>query len=648
MIDQLLGRPNPTYKRTQVLLLIFFWIWRLRKGHSEGPNFLGFRRINRGFRRFTPWQVIVGLCTVLYTARNFDTLLGLDSPEPLARLYSRSYYRATWLVTGLDAGFATAMSIRPKWLRDICSVLFSVYYIIYANKGDEKLRRFRAVCTVEMLRTTWEKTSNPYIRLLNFWDRPSIGILKRVVLPRPPDSSSKKPIVAYLFFDGTEVELSQASSLVLDLPGGGFICMSPRNHEERLRRWAIRCKRPVLSIDYRKAPEYPFPFALDECFDVYQTIVNTNGICLGMSGSKLDIVLTGDSAGANIAVSMMYKILEHPLPLPRPVAIALAYAALDFNFTSWMSPANLRVMRAEQSTTNLAGLAEQKDHFSHKSPLSVVNDVRRWRKRGKSSSSLENTRASLFRRKSNPFTDAMRGEGDGNIADEEDAEEEEEEEVQERDKPISKRVMFSEFNQVHEPEGKPVIGTRLTMTSRTGYFQDRVISPSMMHAMAILYMGPHSNPDFGTDYYVSPILGPRELLAEFPPVLLTCGEKDPFVDDTVVFAGRLREAKEGQRRGPGEEEWVRVAIIEGWSHGFLQMSTIMPEAREAINGIADWMNEAFAQQHRDGRGAGVRAEEAQGGIAQQVVGRDADWATVAGEGTGIFWAGCDVTRASGF
>lgn len=34
------------------------------------------------------------------------------------------------------------MSIRPKWLRDICSVLFSVYYIVYATEADEKVRRF--------------------------------------------------------------------------------------------------------------------------------------------------------------------------------------------------------------------------------------------------------------------------------------------------------------------------------------------------------------------------------------------------------------------------------------------------------------------------------------------------------------------------
>jgi hypothetical protein len=73
------------------------------------------------------------------------------------------------------------MNIRQKWLRDICSIVFSLYYIIFANEADEKvrsqlhhnlpeltalqpqLRKFRAAPTVEMLRVTWEKTSNPFV-----------------------------------------------------------------------------------------------------------------------------------------------------------------------------------------------------------------------------------------------------------------------------------------------------------------------------------------------------------------------------------------------------------------------------------------------------------------------------------------------------
>lgn len=43
--------------------------------------------------------------------------------------------------------------------------------------------------------------------------------------------------------------------LILDIPGGGFVAMTPEHHEERLRMWAIRTGKPVVSVEYGKAPE---------------------------------------------------------------------------------------------------------------------------------------------------------------------------------------------------------------------------------------------------------------------------------------------------------------------------------------------------------------------------------------------------------
>ena len=150
----------------------------------------------------------------------------------------------------------------------------------------------------------------------------------------------------------------------------------------------------------------------------------------------------------------MYKILEHHIPLPKPVALVFSYVALDFNFTSWMTPAHLRVLWSEQSTTNIASLAEQKDHYSHKSPLAVVNDTldrclqkhKSWTKtlhsavpNGPVSPSLAHTR-SMFKRKSNPFLTAMGGDADeaGNVVDEEETDDDTTQPVEERDKSIEK------------------------------------------------------------------------------------------------------------------------------------------------------------------------------------------------------------------
>lgn len=169
-----------------------------------------------------------------------------------------------------------------------------------------------------------------------------------------------------------------------------------------------------------------------------------------------------------------------------------------------------------------------------------------------------------------------------------------------------------------------------------------------MRAMAILYIGPKRAPDFQTDYYISPILSPPHLLAHFPPVYLICGEKDPFVDDTVIFAGKLREAKRSLRTeamrkssikparfGEGlrmsssskpaevtaderilresDEDWVvQMRIIEGWGHGFMQMVALMREIDGVLSEMADWIDDSFEKaayrRHEDAVRAQVGAQ----------------------------------------
>ncbi|CAE6518040.1 unnamed protein product [Rhizoctonia solani] len=619
MIDHIVGRPSPSWKRTQVFLVLLFWILRLLRGSRDGPRILYIRRLNRLLSRFTPWQIIVATLSTLYAGRHLDSIIGLGSPEPLARLYSRSYYRATWITTGLDAGHATAMNIQPKWLRDLAAMAFSAYYVIYANEADEKvplhshthdpsnshltqLRKYRATASIEMLRTTWEKTSkNPWIRAVTYFERPWLPVVRKMVFPRP---GSEHPFTVYLFFARPEEELKNQRELLLDFPGGGFICMSPLDHEERLRRWAIKTGRPVLAVDYHKAPEFPYPFAIDESFELYKLIVESKGRVLGMAGDKLSIIMSGDSAGANICCNIMFKILETATPssaLPKPVALVLNYAALDFNFTSWMAPAHLKVLRSQASQGHIPGLEEMKDHFSGASPLDVAGPTDRGRKSWTGESvkgwtegmgRLPSRPSSPVKRKATPLgsPNATIGRNSG------------------RNLKLWEEPESTDSARPQAPT-KQTIGTRLTMASRTGFFQDRIISPSMMRAMAILYIGPKNNPDFKTDYRISPLLAPSSLLAEFPPLLMTCGEKDPFVDDTVVFAGRIREAKrmkkrEGSRFGEGlrmskkeseaeDREWVHMHIYEGWSHGYLQMASLMHEARDAIDDIAGWVVDSF-------------------------------------------------------
>lgn len=649
---------------------------------------------------------------LLYSIRHIDSIFGFGAPEPLARMYSRSFYRVTWIVTALDAGFATALNVKPLWLRDILSCVFAGYYLLFANEADEKLRRYRAFCTIDMMRGTWEKTTNPYIRAITWFHRPSLPIARPILLPRPTlGAHAKRPIKAWLFYaKGKEAALSREEELYLDFPGGGFICMDPRHHEERLRQLAKETQRPVLSIDYLKAPEHPYPAALEECFDVYRTLFETRGKAIGMSGSsRFRVIISGDSAGGNLATAVTLKVLEYPQPhiksayaslggvgkpppLPKPICMILAYPSLNFSFSAWLRPEHLRVLKA-QSEVNLQSLQNQsKDRLNMDSNQarkgSPLRPRSRSRSRRSSLSASADTKLSLTKaseetkdsRKS-PFTGASRkqppqmramdktrvgsnsrsylevgsqaelplhervrlAEADPMSDDWQSPTEEHAVSILDRDQEdLHRRLLAAEAESDHhggDSQGKSavtgasnqrkaarVLSTRLTMSSMSAYFQDRILTQSLMRSMAILYIGGRRQPDFETEYLLSPIVAPARLLAELPPVLVICGEKDPLCDDSVVFAGRVREAKlakqaeikrrragadgkahllgehlrmshEGDRSGlpydPIEDEevedWVQMRIIASVSHGILQMSALFPEAKHIISFISAWV-----------------------------------------------------------
>lgn len=103
---------------------------------------------------------------------------------------------------------------------------------------------------------------------------------------------------------------------------------------------------------------------------------------------------------------------------------------------------------------------------------------------------------------------------------------------------------------------------------------------------------------------MSPIVAPSTLLSQFPKLYMMCGEKDPFVDDTVIFAGRIRQAKRDrfQKRSQSEEDpdyGVTVRIMEGMGHAFLQMIPFLPDADKATKAIGRWADQILTSDHNN-------------------------------------------------
>ncbi|KFX99893.1 hypothetical protein V490_01590 [Pseudogymnoascus sp. VKM F-3557] len=548
---------------------VSFWTLYVAKGNKHGPPKL--RQLSRACSGlFTPWQTVMITLLYLYIARNFDSLLDLECPEPLANLYTRSYFRATWVTTALDAGFWTAMRIRRKWLRDLSSIVFSLYYLIAAERADEKVRKVRGMLTLEHLRVSWNKGNTPYLKFISALLRPRLMKYppRAIRIPRP----GGEPVQAWLYFDGPLSALKDHTKIVIDVPGGGFVAMDPRAHDDKLFAWAGKTRLPVLSLDYRKAPEYPYPYALNESFDVYRAIVASRGRLVGLSGDVIPkIVIVGDSAGGNLATGTVLKIIEHresvspdsEAGLPMPEGLILIYPGLDFNIVNWMS----------------------EEH------MSLFKD-RRMRK----------TNKNMLRAKSMQYNHLA---GTPHHSEGEDLELRP---LKERPKPAPASVSHSEPHSDHlvppTIEGTP--GTRLAITSMISYFNDRILDPATMRSMILLYIGPNNRPSFADDYYLSPVLAPFSLLEKFPKTYFLTGERDPLVDDTIIFAGRLRKAKaeayekEKERGEHLEKEFddrdvVEVALIPGISHGFMQFAGAFPEGWKHIFRCGRWIDELFEQ-----------------------------------------------------
>lgn len=541
MIDEIFGRPSAKFKRVQCFAVALAWWLIITRGNKHGPP--GIRSISRALTaKITAWQIYVLTLTGYYLLKNFDKLIGLSPPIPFENHYTPSFYRATWVMQALDAGFWTAYPIKNKYARDLLSIVLTMYYLVFSDAANEKVRRFRLKTTVESCRVSWEKGRNPYANAIAKALLPKINIYRDVFVKRPAQSEYEEPVECLLLFDGTAEQLKNQKKVIFHLHGGGFTTMEPKLHEDYLLAWATQLKVPILSVNYRKAPEFPYPYALDEVFDSYYVLMKSKGTIIGLSGDVVpEVVVTGDSAGGNLAAALELKLIDHPKKIKRPAGLVLTYPALDMNFASALSEDQMKLIRQVTKDTATPFLYKNKKDVYQ----SYAGDAHKSVRANKSFVNL--------------------------------AQQQKVQSQQQQQQPGS------------PSEQEP--GNKLSLTSKVLYSGDRVLPAEVLYTALMLYAG-DTECDLSKDYLMSPLLAPEEKLAQFPKTYIICGEVDPLVDDTVLFGAKLRQAfKNAGRKNP--QELVEVSIIKGYSHGFLNMVPFFPEAKAPIHKLGFWMEEIF-------------------------------------------------------
>jgi acetyl esterase/lipase len=115
------------------------------------------------------------------------------------------------------------------------------------------------------------------------------------------------------------------SEVILYLHSGGYVWGSLKSHRHLASELGRAAAMWTLALDYRRAPEFPFPHALDDAVSGYRFLLERG------FGPRC-IALAGDSAGAGLAVALLVRLNE--LGLPQPACASLFSPWVDMTATA--------------------------------------------------------------------------------------------------------------------------------------------------------------------------------------------------------------------------------------------------------------------------------------------------------------------------
>ncbi len=152
--------------------------------------------------------------------------------------------------------------------------------------------------------------------------------------------------------------------IILYLHGGYFMMGSINSHRNLAGNIAIFAKARTLIIDYRLAPEHPFPAGLEDALTAYNWL-----LAQGISADH--IYLAGDSAGGGLVISILLALRDRNAPLPAGGVCLSPYTDLTLGGDSWKTNAKKELLvtelMAKKSVTLYLGDHDTRDPLA--SPL---------------------------------------------------------------------------------------------------------------------------------------------------------------------------------------------------------------------------------------------------------------------------------------
>ncbi|MEE3012703.1 MAG: alpha/beta hydrolase [Chloroflexota bacterium] len=142
---------------------------------------------------------------------------------------------------------------------------------------------------------------------------------------------------------------SDKRRVILYLHGGGYVIGSVRTHRVLLAHLARAAKARVLALDYRLAPETPFPGPIDDTVNAYQWLLS-EGI------EPANMAIAGDSAGGGLVVAALVALKSVGEPLPAAGVCISPWSDMESTGGSMMTNSESDPSVSKERLLKLAGI----------------------------------------------------------------------------------------------------------------------------------------------------------------------------------------------------------------------------------------------------------------------------------------------------
>lgn len=157
-------------------------------------------------------------------------------------------------------------------------------------------------------------------------------------------------------------EKASSKHVMLFMHGGGYSFGSPNGHRKMSAHLAKACNCLALSVDYRLAPEHPYPAAIDDCMNVYKWLLD--------QGFKPEnIVTAGDSCGGGLSSSVPLAARQRGLPLPGACVALSPWYDMTNSIDSMQRNSEVDVLQTKAFVDTLADRYTAGDASLKKDPI---------------------------------------------------------------------------------------------------------------------------------------------------------------------------------------------------------------------------------------------------------------------------------------